>query len=130
MDHETRGKPLWQLRRSLRRARGRWRALCVAVLCLCSLRLSLPPLSSTMSGWARAAPGGLRPKATPATHLPLPPVDTVGRAGRVSCAAGACGSSRALLLPRRAPPLSLAAHGVLRPRRNCWEEYAERRAGR
>jgi hypothetical protein len=46
-------------------------------------------------------------------RISLPPLDEVGRDGRVSCAAAACVSPRAPLHPHLAPPLSLAVRGVL-----------------
>ncbi|KAJ7301958.1 hypothetical protein DFH08DRAFT_827063 [Mycena albidolilacea] len=55
--------------------------------------LPSPLLDDARMGALRLA-GFVRscPEAPPATRLPLPPVDKVGRAGRVSCAAEACGS--------------------------------------
>ncbi|KAJ7906480.1 hypothetical protein B0H13DRAFT_2333420 [Mycena leptocephala] len=59
-------------------------------------------------------------------RISLPPLDEVGRDGRVSCAAAACVSPRAPLHPRHAPPLSLTVRGVLRPKRITGRRAARR----
>ncbi|KAJ7308652.1 hypothetical protein DFH08DRAFT_487868 [Mycena albidolilacea] len=91
---ETRAKPL-QLRQSwgsLRRAACSASARCLSPF-LPSPRRCQDGHSLRLAGFVRSCL-----EAIPATHVPLPPADKVGRDGqRVSCAAGAACSPRAPL---------------------------------
>jgi hypothetical protein len=83
------------------------------------VRLSRASARCTSSPSSRRRVGTHLMRGCPALlqlRISLPPLDEVVRDGRVSCAAAACVSPRALLHPHRAPPLSLTVRGVLRRR--------------